>query len=414
MKNLIHQPKKFTLLVAIVAIAIGVLGYIRINKTPSYSFVTAGPAVIAASSGAPQNFALGFLSAGRIQNVSVKAGDTVTKGRVLASLDAGNAAGALAQAKAAYESAQANYQKIINGATGAAIDVAKAAVNTATVNLEQITKQQDVLVNNAKSIYFNSTLTAKSVGGSTLTPPSISGVYTKETEGIITIAVNQGGDTGGYFRLSGLVSGTGVVSTALPEPIADTGLSVQFPVGVAYIGTTWTIDIPNTTAPNYLANFNAYQSALQTRSQAIALAQASLDQAQASLVALATAARPEDIAAAKAQIDNAAGAVQIAESLYANTIITAPASGTIIAVSIAPGQIAVPNAPAIQLRANSGSTEASIAVPPSSITTRGVKKYVSVKTATGTEEREVVTGAADAEHVEILSGLHAGEEVAVY
>jgi len=81
--------------------------------------------------------------------------------------------------------------------------------------------------------------------------------------------------------------------------------------------------------------------ALSAKEQAINGAQATLDQANASLTALVTAARPEDVAAAE-------GAVQIAQAAYENTIITAPTDGTVVSVNISPGQIATPNAPAIE------------------------------------------------------------------
>ena len=77
---------------------------------------------------------------------------------------------------------------------------------------------------------------------------------------------------------------------------------MQFPVGTSYTGTTWNINIPNTTASNYLANYNAYQTALETQTQAVSNAQAALDQANASLTALESVARPEDIEAAQAQV----------------------------------------------------------------------------------------------------------------
>ena len=93
---------------------------------------------------------------------------------------------------------------------------------------------------------------------------------------------------------------------------------------------------------------NAYQSALQTKNQLVSNAQAVLDQANSSLNALVSAARPEDVAVAQAQVNNADGAVQIAEAAYENTIIVAPTDGTIMSVSITPGQIAVVNAPAIE------------------------------------------------------------------
>jgi multidrug efflux pump subunit AcrA (membrane-fusion protein) len=346
-KSLPHHPKRVIIISLVVALAIGIFGYKEINKKVPTPVVTDSSSVSTINSSSPQDLTLGFLAGGRIASVSVKAGDKVSKGEVLATLDAGSTEGAVAQAKAAYETAQANYQKIINGATGSAIDVAKAAVNSAQVNLDGTTKQQNVLVKNAYANLLNSTLTATSNVNVSLPSPTITGTYTKDTEGVITLVINQGGQVG-FFSVSGIESGTGVVSTTTPEPILDTGLEIEFPVANSYIGTTWTINIPNTTASNYLANYNAYQTALETQTQMVSNAQATLDQANASLTALATAARPEDVAAAQAQMDNAEGAVQIAEAAYENTIITAPSDGTISSVAITPGQIAAPNAPAIE------------------------------------------------------------------
>ena len=346
-KSLPHHPKRVIVISLIIAGIIGFFGYKEINKKVPTPIITNTSSVTSSDSSLPQNLTLGFLVGGRIQSVSVKAGDKVTKGQVLAALDAGNTLGALAQAKAAYATAQANYQKIINGATGTTIDVAKAAVNTAQINLDGVTKQQNLLVNNAYSNLLNSTITATSNATVSLPSPSITGTYTKNTKGVLNIVVNQGGQNG-YFSVSGIVNGTGIVSTTTPEPILDTGLQIEFPNGPSYLGTTWTINIPNTTAPNYLANYNTYQTALETQTQTVSNAQATLDQANAALTALATAARPEDVAAAQAQVANAQGAVEIAQAAYENTIITAPANGTIVSVAITPGQIATPNAPAVE------------------------------------------------------------------
>jgi HlyD family secretion protein len=348
-----HHPKRVIVLSLIVALAVGIFGYEIINKSVPTPIVKDNSNInIDSNPSLPQDLTLGFLAGGRIKSVSVKAGDHVFKGKILAALDAGNTEGALAQAKAAYETAKANYQKIINGATSTAIDVAKAAVNTAQVNLDGVTKQQNLLVTNARINFLNSTLTAKSRENNSLVPPSITGAYTKDTEGNIILKINQTG-SGGYVSFSGIENGTTPASAASPQPIGDSGLYIDFSSISPYFGTSWEIDIPNTTAPNYLANYNAYQTALSAKTQMISNAKASLDQANASLTALVTAARPEDVATAQAQMDNALGAVQIAQAAYENTIITAPGNGTVVSVSISPGQIATPNAPAIQFISNS-------------------------------------------------------------
>jgi HlyD family secretion protein len=350
-KSLPHHPKRVIVISLVIALVLGIWGYTKINQKVSTPVVqdTSNTQNVSSIS---HNLTLGFLASGRIKSVSVKIGDKVVKGQVLATLDAENAQGALTQAQAAYGAAQANYKKIIIGATGTAIDVAKAVVNTAQVNLDGTTKQQNLLVGNTYTNLLNSTITAKSDSDNSLPPPSITGTYTKNIEGTITLLLNQGGNNG-YFTVSGIADGTGIISTTTPEPILDTGLYIEFPTtGASYFGTTWKINIPNNTAPNYLANYNIYQTALQTKTQAIANAQAALNQANASLAALVAAARPEDVATAQAQMNNALGAVQIAQANLQNTIITAPSDGTVVSVAIIPGQIAMPNTPAIQFTSN--------------------------------------------------------------
>ncbi len=345
--SLPHHPKRVIVISLVVAALVGYFGITKINEERANSPFIKNTNTNSESLSDNHNLTLGFLASGRIKSVSVKAGDTVTKGQVLATLEADSAQGALIQAKAAYQNAQANYKKIINGATGPAIDVAKAAVHTAQVNFDGVTKQQNLLVSNARINLLNSSLEAQSKEDNSIAPPSITGTYNKDTEGTIVMSVYQTG-SGAYVSLSGMVTGTVMASTTLPQPIGDTGLFIKFSSVSPYAGTTWTIDIPNKTGSNYLTNYNAYQSAQETRTQTIANAQAVLDQANASLAALVATARPEDVAVAQAQMQNAQGAVDIAQANLSNTIITSPSLGKILSVTIIPGQIAIPNAPAIE------------------------------------------------------------------
>ena len=411
--SIIHQPKKVIAISLVVALVIGIFAYVRINRAPAYTFATATSGKISGTEGGTarqSNFSLGFLASGRIQTVAVKTGDTVTKGQILATLDAGNAVGVLAQAKAALASAQANYEKVINGASGPAIDVAKAAVNTAQVNFDQTSKQQDVLVSNAYKNLLNSTPEAvPTTSTADLSIPSISGSYALSQEGTITLNMYTTGD-GAYFSASGLVNASGVVSKTVAQPIGDSGLSIKFPTTVGAT-TSWTISLPNTKAANYLSNYNAYQTALQTKSQTTASAQATLDQAKTSLAALVATARPEDVAAAKAQVDTAQGAVTIAESAYGNTVITAPSTGTVTSVAITVGQIATPNIPVIQMVGTSITKDARVMIPNTAIYARDGVSYVHKKSGSTVVEVTVVTGVTDGTNTEIVSGLQAGDAV---
>ena len=414
-----HNPKAVTIVSLIIAVVIGVFGYYRIHKAPAYTYATAGAGIITTSgsgSAALQDLTLGFVAGGKIGTVNVKAGDTVKAGDVLATLDAQSVVGALTQAKAAYAAAQANYAKVIAGATGSAINVAKAAVNTAQVNLDQATAQQARLVANAHSALLNSTVAAIPASGTTtVQAPVISGTYTGTTEGMLDVVIHTtGGGSAGYFTLSGLATGTGQLNTTSPSPLGSTGLSIFLPTIGQYDGTEWTITLPNTLAPNYLPNLNAYTQAQATQTQVLAATQAGLTQAQANLTALVTNARPEDVAAAQASVDSALGAVQVAEGAYNNTIITAPGAGTVTAVSITPGQIATPNAPAIELYATSVQKSVAVMVPVSAVVNRNGQDYVEKKTASGIVETAVTIGAEDASNVEIVSGLAVGDQVVTH
>ncbi len=352
-KSLPHHPKRVIIISLIIALAVGTFGYLQINKkvaTPVIPESTQSN-VANLSSG---NLTLGFLASGRIKSVSVKAGDTVTKGQVLAELDAGNTLGALTQAKAAYKGAQASYQKVINGATGTTIDVAKAALNTAKTNLEQVTNQQNTLVTNARRKLYSDSLVAVSDDDTRRNIiPTITGNYDGGQEGQYEIYFADFNDLYNRNEVSFRDLEKGIAEKSdLPQKFGTKGLLIAFPEAQYYLNDRWTVDIPNKNGANYVANLNAYQSAIQTKDQSTAVAESAMKQAEASFALAVTAARPEDVATAEAQVNSALGALQIAEAAYNNTIITAPTDGTVTSVVIAAGQIAVPNASAIELKTN--------------------------------------------------------------
>ncbi len=424
MKNTVLAFLNKPILVGVVSLVIaGAIGTaVIVTGGPSrvLAFATVAPGSISlggqsASGTSTQSLTLGFLAGGQIQNVLVKAGDTVKKDQMLATLDPENTAGAVTQARAAYALATAAYQKVVNGATGPAIDAAKASVNTASVNLEQVTRQQEVAVTNAYNSLLNATPQAYTNNPGNLDdqPPTVSGSYILGKEGdIIVETYSSGADSGVSFRVSGLTTGTAAVTTLTPEALGDSGLYIQFPEG-ARANRTWVISLPNTKASDYITKYNAYQTAKQTHDQAIATAKAGLDQAQSNLNVVVATARPEDVAAAQAQVQSAQGALQIAQAAYDARVIRAPGDGTVTAVHITPGQIASANAPAIELSGTAFAKDVSLVIPTSAITERDGKKYVQVKAGKETEEKEITTGISDNTNTEVVSGLSAGDQVVV-
>jgi RND family efflux transporter MFP subunit len=273
-----------------------------------------------------ENVELGFKASGAVAKVYFSVGDIVKKGQVIAKLELADTLGAL-------KTAEANYEKVLNGATGSDIDVAKAAVQTAQVALDQAKAQQDILVKNAHEALLNTGLAAVSENFSgTSSAPEISGTYQGEKEGQIFILQYPGG-SGKYFQTNGLISATGFVSVNAPQPIGNSGLYIKY--ADEDDTSNWTINIPNPRAAGYVTYSNAYQSALSTRNQTIANAEAVLNQAKASLILKEAKARPEDIKAAE-------GAVLSARGAYNDKFVFAPFNGIVTKLDTKVGEIVSP------------------------------------------------------------------------
>ncbi len=271
---------------------------------------------------------LGFKSGGLVDHIYFKVGDLVKKGQTIAALDSADQRGTLLIAKS-------NYEKIVNGETSADINVAKAAVETAQVSLDQTKLAQDQTVANAKKSLLNSGFLAVTSGTQTSLDgaPIISGTYLLEKEG--QMKITEYPSSGGMsFRVSGLIVATGMVSTITPQAIGTTGLYIKYPG--ALNDTEWIVNIPNTQSSQYLQNLNAYQAALSTRTQMIANSEAVLEQAKAAFVSKQASARPEDIAAAN-------GSLLSAQGSYDDRFVVAPFDGQITKMDAKVGEVATPN-----------------------------------------------------------------------
>ena len=349
-KNLFSKPKTAISLALVIAIAAGIFFTISQNNTRADYFAKiTSQQESTNSTTTAQRLTLAFPVGGRIKAVSVKNGDSVKAGAVLASLDSENALGAVNQAKGAYNAALTNYEKLINGASDSDIQIAKVALNNAKNNYATIISQQKNLVANALSGLHNAGLSALPItNGVNIPSPIISGTYNNTEEGTYTIVFHPTSN-GFYFSYSGLEKGTGSIET-LAVPVGTRGLFIQLPNNFkADTNDTWTISIPNAQSLNYLTYYNAYQSALQNQSLSIASAQGVIDSAQATLDQKVAGTRSEDLKIAQAQVESTKGALQIAEGAYNNTLIKAPTDGTVTSVSITAGQITTANTPAIEL-----------------------------------------------------------------
>ncbi|MES2023688.1 MAG: biotin/lipoyl-binding protein [Patescibacteria group bacterium] len=243
---------------------------------------------------------------GNITKINVKAGDKVSQGQILFTLDDRDARKAVRDAEANLESANLD------------LETARASIGNTDEN-------QQTNIHNAYRALLNSSITAiSSISTSDVTPPVITGTYIKDKEGAITITVYQAGN-GSYFSISspeGVASGTGVVSDTVAQPLGDTGLFIKFS-STSSNQPDWIINIPNKTASNYLSNYNAYQMALQTASQVNS-------QSETSLL---------NIKAKELIVHQRENALLDAKQALSDYSVTAPFSGIIASVPVQDGQL---------------------------------------------------------------------------
>ncbi len=282
---------------------------------------------------------LSFKTSGIVQRVNVKEGDKIKTGEILASLDQKDVSASLTSARGVLAQAEANYQKVLAGASSEDIALAQVTLDNAKSSLEITKKQQQVLVDNAYSALLNSGLSAQAGSGNVgSVTATITGTYTGKDQGVYRIIINTTG-SGLRFQVSGLETGEGPVDIT-PQPLGTKGLYLQFSSTAVPSNNVWTVSVPNNQASTYVTNYNAYQSALQTKDSAVLTAQNTVASAQAALDLKRAQARPADVQAAEAQILSAQGQVQAAQAAWENTVIRAPADGTITQVDVKVGELA--------------------------------------------------------------------------
>jgi len=279
---------------------------------------------------------LSFKESGIVRRVSVRVGETIKAGQLLANIDQKDELASVTTARANVLSAQAKLKQILDGNSSAEVAVAQVAYDNAM-------RQQNLSVENAYRTLLNTGLVAEKENYETSTAPTISGVYDGTTEGFYKIRVIHTINDGYGFRLSGLESiSETFVDDNKPENLGTKGLVITFP-GDQVINDVWFVQIPNKKASDYVANYNAYQAALKTRDATIASAQADLDLARAQ-------ARPADVQAAQASILSAQGQLQTAQAALESTEIRAPSNGTVTKVDLKVGEVATGLTPVIAIQ----------------------------------------------------------------
>lgn len=300
---------------------------------------------------------LSLQSSGVVRQVLVNEGDAVSAGETLVVLDQSTALANVESAKGSLAQAQANYDKILAAATPADIAVSQANVDISSTALE-----------NAKQNLIRDLGTAYS---------SVNSAVLSNTNGLFSNPQSnspQFGVPGTVQTNSQLVSTVNndkvSVNSALTQwqseisTLSESNSDQVVTDSLGYITTTrnYLTDLLNVltsyiqiTSGGSQTTLSTYQTAVASAktavdsayttitndNQAIKSAVSSLDQAMASLALKQAPARPEDVDIAEAQVLSADGALHSAEAALNNTVLVAPASGTITQVDIKIGEQAV-------------------------------------------------------------------------
>ncbi|MBU6370893.1 MAG: biotin/lipoyl-binding protein [Patescibacteria group bacterium] len=414
--HIIHRPKHVAVIAVTAAVVIGAIGAIIITRPPAYRFATAESGVIEVASGAgpvAETFILSFQASGQIESVSVRTGDAVKKGEMLAALDPENTAGALTQAKAAYAVAEANYAKLESGATPETVAVNETALAQANIALANalagsLTAATNA-VGNATDQFFTNPNTS-------LPQLSVAGVNFSNQNLQYKVQDERAAMNGTLASWQQDLVGATASSSGLSALAAESKTNLQS-VG-AYLDDLNTIltSFASGDASVAAADAGAVSAAragVTAQISALSGAASGAAQAESALALVTSSARPEDMAAAEAQVTSAEGAVEIAQAAYDNRRLTAPADGRVTAVHVSAGQTAAAGAPAIEMSGTVSEKPVHVMVPAGSVILEDGVSYVLERTAHGVAKRQVTVGASDATNTEIVSGLSAGAQVVI-
>lgn len=300
------------------------------------------------------DLSLSFQSGGVVKQIYVKEGDVVRAGQTLAVLDQGIALANLKSAQGSLAQAQANYNKILAAATEQDVAVSQAAVDVASTALQNA-KQN--LLNQLSTAYNSANTAVLSYTNNLFSNPQ----STNPQFGISgTVQTNQqlvGSINDKRVKINTMLSDwqmqlVGVDENNTDKVVSDSVSNLTFITGyltdiinvlttftqISSGGSQTTLTTYQTAVVSAKSSVDAVSTAVTSYSQAVRSAQATLDQAKATLSLKKAPARAEDIEIAKAQALSAQGQVDSAEVALNNTVLRAPASGTITQVDIKLGE----------------------------------------------------------------------------
>jgi pyruvate/2-oxoglutarate dehydrogenase complex dihydrolipoamide acyltransferase (E2) component len=185
---------------------------------------------------AEQTAELAFPVVGTVREVLVEVGDKVAAGDTLVTIDARTLYADRQDALANLAQAIATRDELIAGPTASARTVTNETIASKQKTLETTRESEAQKVTNAYRTLLSTDLTAYSKDANEdATPPTVSGTYACNDEGIYKIEMYSSSAESGYsYKLTGIETGTYSVSTEQPIPLGNCGLRIQFDANSTY------------------------------------------------------------------------------------------------------------------------------------------------------------------------------------
>ena len=356
-KQFFSANVRFVVVVIIVLAIIGAGWYIISNVKPTLGSYTVEKGNIVSSVDIPgtvssdNSVGLSFQESGQISKIYVKEGDSVNQGDALARLDDSAQQTALSQQEATLANAQANYQKLLDGATVQNVKTSQDAVNSAQQNLTNAYSGAMNTLNNASTAIYNAYNVSVTIQNNYFT--------TQDPEGIAVSGAKADISTNMQSVQASLATATKSMAPAdidttitqmissLNNAYADVDtIRTQCDQGIYFYKVTAadkaTLDGQKTSLNSSLTGVTALQ-------QSIASLKLALQTAQDQLNVTTAPPTQANIDAAKAQIASAQAQISNAQLMINNATITAPFSGIVRNVVGQVGMVVSPNAPVLSI-----------------------------------------------------------------
>ncbi|MFA5877989.1 MAG: efflux RND transporter periplasmic adaptor subunit [Candidatus Staskawiczbacteria bacterium] len=333
----------WTIIILLAVIAIGYFAFGGNNKTSGIQTATVAKQNLqetVLSTGqvvSRVDLSLSFQGSGVARQVFVKEGDEVAKGKILALLDQSSARASLMTAQGALAQAQANYDKVINGATPEDIQIYEDAVLSAQEDLRDTYNGSSNTLNDAYIYVYNAYRFVVLLQNNYFGASDQEGIRVQDNKNSINEKMAD---------IRTAIDGATTnekIDSAVSVIIGDLN-SVQDSLRIireqcdegAYANKVSTAD--KTSLDTHKANIVAAITSINSLQHSIASDKIALQKAENTLTQKTVKPRQEDVDAAYAQVISAQGQVASAQATINNLTLWAPAGGTITHVGIKVGE----------------------------------------------------------------------------